>query len=206
MTGTNYSNSKVNGVAISRPRLSQLLHIMQNASRQGMSSDAKIDYENLIVKLKRRHNELEFDSVEEMDATLKDFPEWHRPDSMEISLTAVNHSYSTRPYKSFARSTRLVIKPDDACSVYAGGEASRWGLTTGSLLESQLRTFRGWHRWNRLYALLAVVLISTVWAAFALGTIWFLVPSLFGAILVCLILAGMPLGRWFRVNRISLGS
>lgn len=212
MTSTTYSNSKVDGVLITRKRVNELIAIMHGAAYQGVPEGASLSLYKISIKLTRAHNELEFDTLEEMDSVLADFPEWRHPASMDLGITAYNHGYlaplsgqrnSSR--LDFARTMSLRFKANNACHVYASGDTTRWGLTTGSLMESQLRKYRTWRRWSRSLLVLAIVVAAALVSPAVIHTVWFLPPALLTLSFTLLVMSGMPLGRWFYKNKISLG-
>lgn len=211
MTSTTFSNSNVDGVKITRTRVDELLAIMNNAAIQGMPEGVALNTYRLNIKLTRNHNELEFDSLEEMDSVLADFPEWRHPTAMDLAVTAFKHGYSSTLNRKpgdildFARSMSVRFKSGSPCYVYASGDTTRWGLTTGSLLESQLRKYRGWHRFSRSLLVLTIIAVAAALFPITVNTLWFLPPALFTLSFTLLVMAGMPLGRWFYRNRINLG-
>lgn len=205
MTLNTFSSSGISGVRITRDVIDELKQVVVQASTSGLKPGGG-SYRGLrdfTVKVERGSNSMEFDSMEELDSVVADFPEWRYPD--KISITSACSEGGSSAFGGFVyRRVNLNLSRTGKCNVFVGGDTNRWALTTGALVESLLRQNRGIHRFYRALVVLMLLATLAVTLPMLVGSLWFVVASLLGIAGVALLLAGMPLGKLLDTNVIEL--
>lgn len=205
MTLNTFTSTAVSGVRLTRDSIDEFRRIVDQANVGGTTT-APSGYQGrrvFSVEVKRAHNSMEFDSIDELDAVVTDFPEWRTPDSIKITSEFSDVSTYNRSSLVYRR-TVLSMERGGKCNVYVSGDTNRWALTTGSLVESFLRKHRGIQRWYRSLVVIMLLAFLAVTLPVVVGSWWFASIAIPTLIFTVLLMAGMPLGNLLDANSISL--